>query len=120
MKKIIAIALFLGIVIISSVAQAKDSNFLSPDWWENATPQMVENEINNGADVKDRDEYGETPLMYAAAFNQNPEIIETLIKHGTDVKEKDIGGKTALDYAKANPNIYQTDAYKLLKDKMDE
>ncbi|HCU59259.1 MAG TPA: hypothetical protein DIC64_04690 [Alphaproteobacteria bacterium] len=59
-----------------------------------------------------------TPLIFASVFSSKPEIVELLINNGADTKIKDIDGKTALDYAKENPDIYQTNAYWLLNDKM--
>ena len=111
MKKIIAILYVLGTFIISLAAQAADNPFLSPDWWKKATPQMLEDAIIDGTDVKERDNDGMTPFMRVESNNQNPQVIETLIKLGVDVKAKDGEGKTALDYAKENPNIYRTNAY---------
>ena len=88
--------------------------------WFNQNPAVIETLIKYGANIKERDKDGMTPLMLAARDNQNPEAIETLIKHGADAKTKDKDGRTALDYAKENPIIYQTNAYWLLNQKMYE
>ena len=76
MKNIISV---LSISSILTACSTFGGNpFLSADWWQNATPQMVENQIQKGADVKAKDENGLTPLMYAAGHAQNSQTIGTL------------------------------------------
>ena len=63
---------------------------------------------------------GLTPLMYAAATSKNTKIIELLLQYGADVRIRDVQKRTALDYAKSNPDIYNTDAYWRINDRMYE
>ena len=76
-----------------------------------ATTEAIEALLKAGADVAARDEYGRTPLMYAAMKNKNPEVIEVLLKAGADAKAHDKEGKIALDHAKENKKIYKTKVY---------
>ena len=105
------LSFLLSLFINISLSYANSTNFFTPDWWKTATLEDVAKELANGTSVKERDEIGRTPLMYASWYNKNPEIITTLLKHGADAKAKSSEGKTALDYAKDNPKIYQTEAY---------
>ena len=61
--------------------------------------------------MKDRNEYAGTPLMFAAAFNQNPEVIETLIKYGAGVNDRSKYDMTTLMCAAGfnrNPRVIDT------------
>ena len=105
-------ALFLLLSVNYLFVHAEDNLLLSPDWWKDATPQMVESAISDGADVNDKDIDGITPLMYAARHNQNPQVIETLIKCGANVNSRDdADGDTPLMYAargNENPQVIET------------
>ncbi len=65
----------------------------------------VHSAINSGQNVNVADEYGQTPLMYAATANQDPRIVKTLLDAGANINAKTIAGWTALMYAvRDNPN----------------
>ena len=49
-----------------------------------------------------KDDRGETPLHYAATYDQK-EIDELLIAEGADVNAKNRGGKTPLDFTIRSP-----------------
>lgn len=68
------------------------------------TPEQVQAAIDAGAKVNDHDEFGRTPLMLAAAKNNNPDVITTLLNAGADAKAKDIEGKTA--FASCFVNVF--------------
>lgn len=58
-----------------------------------------------GLDVNITDEYGQTPLMYAATGNEEPDVITALIDVGAEVDTQTLAGWTALMYAvRDNPN----------------
>ena len=68
----------------------------------------IDNTINAGQDVNIADEYGQTPLMYAAAANPDPQIIKRLLEAGANIDAKTVTGWTALMYAvrdNANPEV---------------
>ena len=105
------LSFLLSLFINISLSYANSTNFFTPDWWKTATLEDVAKELANGTSVKERDEIGRTPLMYASWYNKNPEIITTLLKHGASVNERDEDGWTPLMYASAlnqNPEIITT------------
>jgi hypothetical protein len=66
-----------------------------------------------GADVNIKDNYGETPLHYAASTIQNiatgnVEVIKTLVELGADVNVKDNSNRTPLDIAETSAHKYGT------------
>lgn len=72
------------------------------------------NEINQaivaGQDVNVTDEYGQTPLMYAATANTDPQVITILMSAGADINARSGAGWTALMYAardNTNPAVLQ-------------
>ena len=58
--------------------------------------EQISEALKSGASVKDRDNEGSTPLMYAAAQQTEPKIIELLIKSGASVNDKNNDGETPL------------------------
>ncbi|MBO7556730.1 MAG: ankyrin repeat domain-containing protein, partial [Alphaproteobacteria bacterium] len=117
MKLILKLSLLVLILIFSasnSSAQKLDEYIQmwghDIKWWRLATPQDVENQIQQGANVNDKDINGTTALMYAA-LNKNPQIIETFINYKADVNAKNEIGETALMTAAAfnqNPEVIDT------------
>lgn len=65
------------------------------------------------ARIKDNNDW--TPLMYAAAFNQNPEVISALLKAGADPRAKAKDGTTALSLAEGNQALKGTQQLKDLQ-----
>src|SRR5271157_1112001 len=63
------------------------------------TPQTIQTAIDQGGDVNAQNKDGWTPLMIAAANNQNPEAAATLLKSGADVKARANNGWTPLMFA---------------------
>ena len=62
---------------------------------------QVKLELQKGADVNARDDFGYTAL-HAAAENNHVEIVKLLLTHGADRDAKVESGETAIDYARAN------------------
>ena len=81
-----------------------------------ASAEVVESLLKAGADIKAREQVGETPLMKAASHNKNPEVIETLLKAGANARAKDKERRTAADHARENKKIYKTKVYWKLND----
>ena len=73
--------------------------------------EAVKQHIAAGADVNAKNDWGWTPLTYAA-INDHEEIAELLIAKGADVNAKDDGGETPLDFAIRNE---QTEIADLLR-----
>lgn len=61
--------------------------------------------INEGADVKDKDEDGRTLLHYANESIINAQVVRAAIEHGAEVDARDIYGKTPLHYAALGGNL---------------
>jgi ankyrin repeat protein len=58
-------------------------------------PDLVELLLSHGADVHAADEYGRTPLHWAACVT-DPDTVELLLSHGADVHAVDNEGRTPL------------------------
>ena len=65
------------------------------------SPDAVKKALKAGATIT-ANEYGITPLMWAAQYNPNPEVINVFIKNGANVNETDPTGTTPLMYAASN------------------
>jgi hypothetical protein len=104
MKKLSAVLLFF--FCFTAMLFAQDIFTLA----ESGTPEQIQAAINAGAKIDDRDNDGETPLMYAAWFNENPEVIKLLLDAGARIDDKDVIGRTPLMHAamyNKNPDVIQ-------------
>lgn len=73
------------------------NNLLKRNWFEKATLEDIQTEINNGADVNATNNEGWTPLMFAIQNRCNLEIIKMLLNAGAKVNIKDnLHGMTPL------------------------
>lgn len=98
---VVAVALTFLFALPSTYAQTTDFFELV----KTGTPQSVQAAINNGADLKARDTFGWTALMYAAWINPNHEVITTLLKAGAEIEARNNDGGTPLMLAAGgNPN----------------
>ena len=102
MKKLSAVLLFF--FCFTAMLFAQDIFTLA----ESGTPEQIQAAINAGAKIDDRDNDGETPLMYAAWFNENPEVIKLLLDAGARINDRDGLGETPLMHAaigNENPEV---------------
>ena len=87
---------------------------LKDDFWKEATPATIADCVQDmgfvmGFSVKDRDDFGLTPLHWAALFSRNPEVITALLEAGADINARnDKQGETPLHSAAIgndNPDV---------------
>jgi anti-sigma B factor antagonist len=92
-KTILAIS-DAGEVTLGEKRAERMSNFF--ELIKTATPGQLQEAILAGADPNAKDENGETPLMYAAAYNGNSGVMTALLKAGADINARSKDGKNAL------------------------
>lgn len=68
----------------------------------------VQAAITAGANVNATDEYGQTPLMYAASSSKNPDVLAELLKAGANLNAQTTSGWTALMYAARDTKNLET------------
>ena len=88
-------AIIALMLMIGSQAGAGCGNLCDNSWWETATEADVQAELDGGADVMARNEWGRTPLHRAGS----PEVIQPLLAAGADVMARDEHGLTLLHWA---------------------
>ena len=89
------VALVALLLTITTQAGAGCGNLCDNSWWETATEADVQAELDGGADVMARNEWGRTPLHRAGS----PEVIQPLLAAGADVMARDAVGNTPLHKA---------------------
>ena len=75
------------LLTVATQAGAECGNLCDYNWWKNATASDVQVELDDGADVMARDEYGHTPLLLAAEHG-TPANIQALLDAGADVMSR--------------------------------
>ena len=80
----------------------------SPIWntvgfWTNATVTDVRTELERGADIHSRDDYGKTPLHLAVRITGDPSVVALLLDWEADIHARDdVIGETPLHGAAAS------------------
>jgi ankyrin repeat protein len=72
--------------------------------WDVVDMSKVQDLLDRGADVKAKDEWGQTPL-HRASIENHIETAKLLIEAGADVKAKDKWGATPLHWASVKNSI---------------
>ena len=88
----------------ASQAGAECGNLCDRDWWGTATAADVKAELDAGAKVTAKNEYGSTPL-HEAAGNGSAEGIQALLDADADPKVKDGLNKEPWLYAQFNKKL---------------
>lgn len=99
MKKRISVCVSLAVLVALALTACVSANTQTKHFFElviTGTPRDVQAAISNGADLKARNESGDTALILAAGYNKNPEVVATLLKAGADLEAKNDDGRTAL------------------------
>lgn len=89
----------------SGAVQRQDSLF---EIAREADPARLEERLEQGANVNVRDEFGQTPLIYALDAGAEPVFIERLIAAGADVNVETESGWTPLMYAARDSSTAET------------
>ena len=81
------------ILTIATLAGAECGNLCDHYWWKTATTADVQAELDDCADVMDRNKYGATPLHFATVL-RTPTHTQALLDAGANVMEwKQVGWK---------------------------
>ena len=102
-------------MILGNQAWAECDKICNENWWKIATTSDVKAELDAGADVMARNEYGDTPL-HSAAENGTPESIQVLLKAGAGAKAKSQSGTNPWELAQDNDKLKGTKGYWALND----
>ena len=85
------------------ISQIKDKNPRGTTALQEAlrlnNADLVKYLLEKGADIEDRDEQGNTALLYALKSDAQPEIISILLQNGANVNVKDATGLKSISYA---------------------
>ena len=98
------------LLTIASQAEADCDQLCDRDWWKTATKADVQAELDAGAEVTTRDQYGSTSL-HEAAGHGSAEGIQALLDAGADPKVKDGLNKEPWLYAQLNKRLKYVEDY---------
>ena len=106
----LALATVLSLAFTPLAAQETNCDGWNPSDWEVAESFWQDATVITVSlclvvkDVNARNEYGTTPLIWAAFSNENPEVLTVLLDAGADVNARDEYGTTPLHAAGVNKN----------------
>ena len=86
------------------------------DLVQEADAATVQAAIDAGANLEARNEYGWTPLMAAAAYNENAAVVQALLDAGADATATNEDGESAWDLIQENEALEGSPAYWALND----
>ena len=95
---------------VSTQAEADCDKLCDRDWWKTATAADVQAELDAGAEVAAKDQYGSTPL-HEASGNGSADGIQALLDAGADPKIKDDLNKEPWLYAQFNKKLKYVEDY---------
>ena len=98
------------LLTIATQAEADCDKLCDRDWWKTATAADVQAELDAGAEVTAKDQYGSTPL-HEAAGHGSAEGIQALLDAGADPKVKDGLNKEPWLYAQFNKRLKYVEDY---------
>ena len=98
------------LLTIATQAEADCDKPCDRDWWKTAATADVQAELDAGADVMARDQYGSTPL-HEAAGNGSAKGIQALLDAGADPKMKDGLNKEPWLYAQFKRKLKYVEDY---------
>jgi len=64
----------------------------------NGDLSLIDELLNRGADIDDRNESGETTLTYMIVYN-HPDAVKHMVERGANLKNVDVNGCSPLDWA---------------------
>ena len=70
------------LLTIASQAEADCDKLCDRDWWKTATAADVQAELDAGAEVTAKDQYGSTPLHEAAGHGMALDLHQRLAEYG--------------------------------------
>ena len=95
---------------------AECAGWNTAEFFKTAAPERVQACLAAGADLTARDEYGRTPLHWAARATTTPAVITALVTAGADPTARNKDGQLPWDLAQDNAALKDTDAWWRLND----
>ena len=102
MKRLVALCLLCFALPAGPATARSCQNWNTENFFKTATPAVVTDCVQAGADPKARDTWGLTPLHWAASGNSNPAIITTLLDADADLEAQAKWGKATPLHAAAS------------------
>ena len=93
------------LLTVATQAGAECGNLCESSWWDTATTEDVQAELDAGADLMERDEELATTALHWAAGKGRTLIIQTLIDKGADLMARSDIGWTPLHFAAVSRNL---------------
>ncbi|MCY4325526.1 MAG: ankyrin repeat domain-containing protein, partial [Betaproteobacteria bacterium] len=109
-RKVFATTIFAASTVLLPIfpAAAAECDFLSKDFFKQATLPQVSQCLQDGADINSRTKNNWTPLYFAARANANPQIIAKLLEAGANINTRTKARWTPLHAAakhNTNPEV---------------